>query len=193
MTMTNWLSQFQQFWSSAQKTPLQAPVHEVLKRNDRFLSTYALWDKSQTIESLRQTYQMEMLGEKSSTFTRIDGPTAAGIQWQKPGILADADFDFLLEHCKDVLLSLSYVQHQADRRLFNRADVVEEVHRYYLKARISASEMTETMNQRWGNILLEVKREDGRVTGFKLQLNRYSDRMYQDALSLESLMELLLH
>lgn len=191
--MTNWLIQLQQFWSAAQKTPLQAPVHEVLKRNERFLAAYTLWDKSPVIESLRQVYQMEMLGQKSSAFNCIDGPTAAGLQWHKPAQYSDADFDFLFEHWKDVLLSLGYVQHQADRRLFNRAQAVEEVHRYYLKARISAEAMTQTMDQRWGNILLEVLREDGRVKALKLQLNRYSDRSYDEAQSFGSLMELLLH
>ncbi len=191
--MNNWLTQLQQFWSSAQKTPLQAPVHEVLKRNERFLSAYALWDNKPVIEALRKAYQREILGEKSTAFTRIDGPTAAGIQWQKPDILSNADFDFLLEHTKDLLLTLGYVQHQADRRLFNREKAVEEVHRYYLKARISAEAMTQQMQQRWGNILLEVSREDGRVKSLKIQLNRYNDRSYSEADSFDSLMELLLH
>lgn len=70
---------------------------------------------------------------------------------------------------------------------------MEEVHRYYLKARISSDSMTGTMDQRWGNILIEVKREDGRVVNLKIQLNRYNDRSYTEALSFDSLMELLLH
>lgn len=191
--MTNWLTQLQQFWKAVQKTPQLAPVHEVLTRSQRFSSTYALWDKSLAIEALRQAYQKEITGEKSSAFTRIDGPTAAGLQWRKPTHLADTEFDFLAEYTKDLLLSLGYVQHQADRRIFNRENGVEEVHRYYLKARISSDSMTGTMDQRWGNILIEVKREDGRVVYLKIQLNRYNDRSYTEALSFDSLMELLLH
>lgn len=92
--MTNWLTQLQQFWSVAQKTPQLAPVHEVLTRSQRFCSAYALWDKSIVIEALRQAYQKEITGEKGSAFTRIDGPTAAGLQWQKPAHLVDTEFDF---------------------------------------------------------------------------------------------------
>lgn len=191
--MTNWLTQLQQFWSTAQKTPQLAPVHEMLVRSQRFNSAYALWDKSLAIEALRQAYQKEITGEKSSAFTRIDGPTAAGLQWRKPAQLADIEFDFLAEYTKDLLLSLGYVQQQADRRIFNRENGVEEVHRYYLKARISADAMTGTMDQRWGNIIIELKREDNRVQSLKIQLNRYNDRSYTEALSFDSLMELLLH
>lgn len=191
--MTNWLTQLQQFWSAAQKTPQLAPVHEMLVRSQRFNSAYALWDKRLAIEALRQAYQKEITGEKSSAFTRIDGPTAAGLQWRKPAHLADDAFDFLAEYTKDLLLSLGYVQHQADRRIFNREKLVEEVHRYYLKARIGVDELSGTMNQRWGNILIEVKREDGQVAHLKIQLNRYNDRSYTEAQSFDSLMALLLH
>jgi hypothetical protein len=191
--MSNWLTQLQQFWSAAQKTPQLAPVHEVLVRSQRFNSAYALWDKSRVIEALRQAYQKEITGEKSSAFTRIDGPTAAGLQWRKPVDLADSEFDFLAEYTKDLLLSLAYVQHQADRRIFNRENGVEEVHRYYLKARISADAMIGTMDQRWGNIIIELKREDNRVQSLKIQLNRYNDRSYTEARSFDSFMELLLH
>jgi hypothetical protein len=191
--MSNWLTQLQQFWSAAQKTPQIAPVHELLTRSQRFNEAYAGWDKNLVIEALRQAYQQEIMGEKSSIFTRIDGPTAAGLQWHKPPHLADNEFDFLAEYTKDLLLALGYVLHQADRRIFNREKVVEEVHRYYLKARTGVDTLSGNMSQRWGNILIEVIRVNGQVAKLKIQLNRYSDRAYAEAQSFDSLMTLLMH
>ncbi len=191
--MTNWLNQIQNFWRDANKAPALAPVHEPLKRNERFASAYALWQSGAVLERLRIRYQREIIGERGQGFTRIDGPAAAGFWWEAHHPQDQQEFDFLAEHFKDKLLALDYKLYQADRRLYNRTDQVEELHRWYLKPRLKPADFkAQALDQLWGNIQITVKRSDGNVQGMLFQLNKYNDRMYREARSFDSLMELLL-
>ncbi len=92
-------------------------------------------------------------------------------------------FDFL----KDQVKALNYKVQISDTRTYNRENWVETVERHYLKPR-PGKDRKEKINQRFGNITIELLLRDDRVYQLKFQATAYRDHQYEEAEKFRDLM-----
>lgn len=177
------------FTNSGNKGP---EIHEPLNRSDRFLRDQAAWDAASLLQLLKQEYQLNLLGNRSDTFIRLESPVSSGFRWQAVPT-TESDYDHLADYFKQILLKQDYRLYHADRKIKSVGEMVVELQRIYLKPRMR-SETTdgEPLDQKWGNLLIEVHRANGKVVALQLQANVYHDRIYAPHRSFDSLMEFLL-
>ena len=81
---------------------------------------------------------------------------------------------------------MNYRLVQADRKIAEKNDLVEEKQRYYLKPPIS---MKEPIDQRFGNITLELVLINHTPSYLKIVAATYQDHLYQAALNYEDLVD----
>ncbi len=94
-------------------------------------------------------------------------------------------FDFLQER----VLTLGYRKYTSDSRTYNRPNWVERIDRHYLKPSINFGRAKgEKVNQRFGNITIEVLMRNDKVHNLKFSATSYSDHKFQEADSFDELM-----
>lgn len=198
MAKSTWLDQLQQLLggkSSAATT--QQLVQEPLQRSARFqqeLRLYIQHQESTHRELLRQRYQGWMLQTASSSrFVVLDAEHAAGFMWYVEAGVPEQHYDFLQDRLAELVLAQGYVEQQNEHKIWPVGETWHELHRRYLKPRLgSAATEQGLVDQRFGNVLLEVLRKDGRLHHLKMQCNVYRDQNYSPAQSFEALMALVL-
>lgn len=96
-------------------------------------------------------------------------------------------FDFL----RDQMRTLNYKIQISDTRTYNRNEWVETVERHYLKPRPSF-EPGKKIDQRFGNVTIELVLRNDRIYQLKLQATAYQDRLYDEAEEFQDLMQAIL-
>ncbi len=167
-------------------------IHEPLNRSNRFLRDQVNWEATSIVQLLKQEYQLNLLGNRSDTFIRLESAASSGFRWQAEPT-TESDYDHLADYFKQLLLQQDYRLYHADRKIKSAGERVIELQRIYLKPRMRSETMAgEPLDQKWGNILIEVHRDNNKVVALQLQANVYHDRIYAPHRSFDSLMELLL-
>lgn len=96
-------------------------------------------------------------------------------------------FDFL----KDQMRQLNYKLQISDTRTYNRKEWVETVERHYLKPRPSF-EKGKKIDQRFGNVTIELVLRNDQVYQLKMQATSYQDHLYDEAEEFKDLMQAIL-
>ncbi len=99
-------------------------------------------------------------------------------------------FDYL----KERVLTLGYRTYTSDSRTYNRSNFVEAIQRHYLKPSINFGRAQgEKVNQRFGNITIEVLLRNDKVYNLKFSATAYSDHKYEEADEFGDLMKELMN
>ncbi|MFN3530230.1 MAG: hypothetical protein ACK417_09960 [Bacteroidia bacterium] len=187
----SWKHQIDRLLGRANSPETPEFIHEPLQRSARFkeeLELYILYQEKEHKELLRQHYQKSLLHPGIvKSFVLLDGEHASGFMWYAELEVPEKFYTFMLDRLADMLKNFGYVEKQNEHKISPTSNGQwQESERRYLKPRLSK---TEKAQQRYGNVLLEILSQNGKLKHLKVQCNRYSDRMFDDAWSFEAFME----
>jgi hypothetical protein len=98
---------------------------------------------------------------------------------------------FLLDYLKEQVQKLNYKSQMSDTRTWTQKNWVETVERHYLKPR-TFLEAEKKINQRFGNITIELTFRNDQPHVLKFRATGYSDRLYAEAADFKDLMQAVL-
>ena len=165
-----------------------AEVHEVLKRSERERTLYAQWknseDQQALLRELAQAYYYKKTNIRSDIEVHLFNTAYAnGFAVSYLTRIVPKTFQHLFDYFKDKVLDMQYRLVTADRRILDRDIYVETIEKYYLKPPLRSQKDEKTIDQQYGNIIIEYVLIDDKPSYIKLLASIYSDRLYQEALS----------
>lgn len=182
-------------FGSSKNDEVQEPpvITERLVRSERFLKEYAQWADSErslfVLEGLRDLHSLAENGQ-TDFLHRYSSPQANGFFFDERAGVKREEFDFLLDHFRDVSLDLGYSIYTSDRKLTEKVGSVQRTDRHYLKPAIP-KKLVSPMNQLYGNVLLEYVAYNDNPAYLKVMVSCYSDRNFTEALPYEVFAERL--
>lgn len=164
----------------------QPLIHEVLKRTEIELEGYEFWLKSEASKELiadfDRAYTLKKQQVESSLEVHIlESPYSNGFAISYSDQLSPTEFKYLFDNFKERTLQLGYKLAQADRKIKDKGNYEECIEKWYLKPN-SEDLQTTVIDQRYGNILIELVMIDRKPSYLKLMANIYQDRLYTKAL-----------
>lgn len=169
--------------TSSKTKPL---VHELIKRTDEEQIAYSVWKNSLTRRQLVNWLIAEYSSYKSNpfnidaSFEFMDNTRAKGFVMHYNKDYSAKDYQHLMDYFKERTLELGYQSYMSDIRSYEKGEGVETVQRHYLKPRPNRA-LKGPINQRFGNITIELTLQNEETTHLKLMAMGYSDHLYQQA------------
>lgn len=167
---------------------------EVLNRSEKEITDYENWAKSQQSKQLlhriKRAYHFRKTNIQDDIIIDIlQTPYANGFAISELPEAEKQTYQWILEHFKEKILAEGYRQSGSDKRIKNKRTYLETTEKYYLKPPIQAKP---PIDQKYGNILLELVLQDDKPMIIKVMANIYSDRLYTEALDFDDLARTLL-
>jgi hypothetical protein len=168
-------------------------VHEVLKRSSHFNRSYDQWKSSEIAEdelqTIKNSYYDKVLNKASAIDLEVyHSPYANGmIIYPREG-RKTISLSYTMEYIREKLELDDYRLVHADRKIKEKGKLVTALEKYYLKPPLSAEI---PIDQKFGNVILELSYENNSPSKFKLMANIYSDRLYNSPKSFEDLIHLI--
>jgi hypothetical protein len=171
----------------------EVTIHETLKRSVQFSMAYDQWKSSsrarEELEAVSSSYHRKLSSQGSLLDIEVfHSPYANGIVIYPANGEYRLSIEFLMEYIREKLEFAGYRLIHADRKLKETGGKVTALEKYYLKPALSAEVPIE---QKFGNVILELNHENDRPVKFKMMANIYSDRLYHEPYSFEDLIVLL--
>ncbi|WKV13310.1 hypothetical protein [Marivirga harenae] len=167
--------------------------NEVLKRSQNEFNSYEDWHSSdvsnEILDKIFRAYHLKKTDIKDPIpIALFQSEKANGFAIANCSSLLDSDYKMLLEHFKKQVLSLGYRQSGSNRKVTAEQDRVLTKEMYYLKPPI---QMEPPIDQRFGNISLELILHDEKPHFLKIMASVYSDRLYSEPENFSDLVEKL--
>lgn len=185
------------FPSSEGKKAHLPTLTEPIRRTEKEKHAYQEWlrqEKYQAVlKRIKESYYLNATNNLLDL--QIFKATAAnGIALPYHASISDETFQHLFEWWKEKTLQLGYRLQVAERRFFEEPTRVKTIEKYYLKPMLSYTDFDENqpLDQKYGNILLELHFIDIRPQLLKVLVTTYSDRLYLPPLPFEDFMATLL-
>ena len=187
------------FDSAEQSTPTEPAVHEMIERDEDELARYRQWKKTlarrRLFDWLNDQYALFSSGRSSDTaIDFLDTPSSKGfvIHFGQTNYSRE-EVGHFFHYLKERILELNYRTQISDRRVFSRPDWVETQERHYLKPRTRAQREAGPpgrggLDQRFGNITVELELRDDRPHNLRLRATTYQDALYNTPESFRALM-----
>lgn len=171
----------------------EVTIHETLKRSVQFSRAYDQWKSSagskDDLEAVASSYRHKLSSQSSLLDIEVfHSPYANGIVIYPSNGEYRLSIAFLMEHIREKLELSDYRLVHADRKMTERGRVVTAIEKYYLKPPLSAEIPIE---QKFGNVILELNYENDRPVKFRMMANIYSDRLYHEPYAFEDMIALL--
>lgn len=168
-------------------------TNEVLKRSQHEFDSYDEWHASdvskEILDKIFRAYHLKKTDIKDPIpIALFESDKANGFAIANCSTLLDSDYKMLLEYFKKQILSIGYRQSGSNRKVTAEQDRVITKEFYYLKPPI---QMEPPINQRYGNISLELILYDEKPHYLKLMASVYSDRLYSEPENFSDLVEKL--
>jgi hypothetical protein len=168
---------------------------EPIRRPSAQAQRYFQWQQHphclQLCQDLYEAYRAKQAGEPHPRYAvhLLASPYANGFALTFPDSMDPLHFQHLFDWLKDRTLLQGYRCVTAERRLFDRGSHVEAQERYYLKPQ-PAPDAPDAIpiDQRYGNVLLQLVQLDQQPSYLKLVASVYSDRLYTLPLDFQQLM-----
>lgn len=174
-----------------EKEPL---VSGKLERSEDFKDQYSQWKDSSVLGSVLGDLQIAY--NKSNAFDKYNpafhvynSHQANGFFFNTQMRFTEEVYAFLLEYFKDRVLDLGYTIYTSDRKLKDLENGVQQIDRHYLKPALSETEPP--IDQKYGNVLIELFSLDEEIQYLKVMVSVYSDRSYKDPKPFLEFMEAL--
>ncbi len=169
------------------KTPVA--VHQLLRRSEKETEDYEDWLSAKTYNRMVEYVASEIKSNAAQADVLNFSQTATnGIVIYFGEWTTERDFRHFLFYMAYKISTLGYIQVHADKYMKEQGAEVESKARIYLKSRSRKS----PVDQLYGNILLELVRNNNISSYIKLQANTYSDRNFLDPKPFEELLDHLL-
>lgn len=173
---------------------VQPEVHEPLSRPEGHARALAAWAESPTCEAwmerIRCAYNVFLAGmdpqDDCIDFLEFRATAGFALHIQNES-LQPGEAGFLMDHLRDRVRALPYRLSVSDRRI-RGADMVE---RHYLKPPLQVTAPGETVDQRYGNITIEVQYRGGEPVHLRFMATHYQDRQYSQPLEFGDLVRIL--
>ncbi len=169
-------------------------ISEPLKRSESFMEDYQRWVNSYKRKDLlnhfHTAYVLIEKGERSEHLLQLSTSRSNGLLFYNSDSHDQPDFEFFFEWLGQQVKQLGYKKMNADTTTSERKGSIETIDRYYLKPKTDFKNAP--INQKFGNVLIELFKENGVNSRIKLLANNYSDRNYQKHYEFEFLAESLL-
>jgi len=174
------------------KQQVKAPVvHELLKRSEKELSSFEEWNRSEERKNLvndfdRAYHLKKQLIESAMKVHLLESQYANGFAITFNDVFTEESFRQLFDYFKDQVLQMGYKLAQADRRISDKETYEESIEKWYLKP-LSADFDAKIVDQRYGNVIIELVSVNRKPNYMRLMANVYQDRLYTKALPFEEL------
>ncbi len=181
------------FQQAEQSSPTQPAIHEIISREVMREQAFERWKttaaKERMLAWLQEQYRVFTgSGRQDEAVDFLDTPSTKGFvvhffqtQYSKEEVI------FFFDYLKELILELGYRSQISDRRIFSRKQWVETQERHYLKPRNNFT-TGERINQKFGNITIELEFRDDAVRNLRLRATIYKDALYEEAHSFGALM-----
>ncbi len=180
-------------------------VEEELKRHESYKNAYFRWVNEGRYRWLTQkTHQSYMLKKKNETddlqvhILKSSGANGFAVTYSL--LMEERELQYLFDYLRDKVLNLDYKLYASDRRIFDRKEYVETIEKHYLKPPIvkiapqgdQHPHNQETINQRFGNIIIEYIAIDDKPSFLRFMTHYYSDFLYSPVEPFDELIDYLL-
>jgi len=176
------------------KLPL---IQEPLVRSEAEDMTYQLW-----IAQEKHVVHQQFLRNQFEIFLQKQRPDSAcvfmknahtgGLMYYHREPYATQDFQHFFEFLKQSIVALNYRIYMSDVKQFNRKSFAEKIERHYLKPLYVLDETTQKLDQRYGNIHLELTYHNDKAIQIKLLCHNYHDHKFKTSLNFNDMIYKLL-
>lgn len=183
------------FQKASKSSPSNPLIHELIERSPADLEDYGRW-KDTLVRRRLQAWLADQYAifrvlpsdiDEAMDFLNTNSSKGFVIYFHKTQYsLRDIThfFDFLKEQVR----ALDYKVQISDRRTYTKGEIVESVERHYLKPR--PGDLTqEKLNQRFGNISIELTLRNEKPYHLKLRATIYKDSMFKEGEDFKGLMQ----
>ncbi len=186
--MTDIFDYFKGWFRKAEtSTPSNPAVHEVIERDETYRAEFEEWKHSLACRRLRDwlwhqyALWVSLPDEVEKTIDFLDTPSSKGfaVHYTNEQV-PTRQCRFFLDFLREKVLELPYRQTLADRRVYMVKNDVETLERYYLKPRQNRTS-NKLINQRFGNITIELVLRNDRPHQLRFRATAYNDRLYAEA------------
>jgi hypothetical protein len=181
------------FERAEDSSPAHPAIHELIERSAEDQLDYQQWkttlSKQRLLDWLIDQYAVFLSdGRQDRAIDFLDTPSSKGfVMHFHETQYSEREITHFFDYLKERVQALNYRSDISDRRVFSRAQWVESQERHYLKPRNKYVE-NEAINQRFGNITIELEKRDDQVRNLRLRATIYKDALYQEAKTFPSLM-----
>lgn len=178
----------------ANTNPKQPVVHEELKRRQAEQERYRNWRQSPKVQEITsylcEQYQLHLQGGGDQSMMRIlsTNPSTKGFLLRYPAQLRPEEFQHIFDFLRDLFLQQGYKLYASDRKVYNRKTHAETIERHYLKPRIRHAHMKPPVDQLFGNIIIELFKNNDQPTHLRFLCHSYHDAKYAPAKGLDEMM-----
>ncbi len=187
------------FEAAEQSTPAAPAVHEMIERDAEELADYERWKKTQARRRLfawiMDQYALHKSnGQTDRSLDFLDTPSSKGFVVHFQGThYTRSEINHFFHYLKERVLELNYRTQISDRRVFSRPQWVETQERHYLKPRTRRQRQAARLergglDQKFGNITVELELRDDLPWNLRLRATTYQDALYNTPESFRSLM-----
>jgi hypothetical protein len=168
-------------------------IHEVLKRSNQFNRSFDKWKSSdeagKELGMIRDSYYDKVLNKITAIDLEVyHSPYANGIILYPQYEQGKISLTFIMEFIREKLELDNYRLVHADRKIKEQGKMVTALEKYYLKPPLSAEI---PIDQKFGNVILELSYENNSPWKLKMMANVYSDRLYNQPKPFDDLISLI--
>jgi hypothetical protein len=155
-----------------------------LERAEKFRASYASWLDSESrfgqLEKLFDAYKQASAGNAFEGNLQIyTSPQANGFFFNTGFNFPPEHYAFLIDYFKELVLEADYRLYLSDTKTIEGPNGIKTTDRHYLKpGKIDAVDFP--IDQKYGNISIELVKLDEQPSYVKVMSGVYSDRNYQD-------------
>lgn len=186
------------FQEAEESSPSNPAMHSVIERSEAEKESYGNWLRSlvkrRLVGWLSDQYAIYRVlpQDIDEALDFLNTPSSKGfvIHFYKTNYNR-REVTHFFDYLKEQIRELNYKVQLSDSRTYNRQAWVETVERHYLKPRPNF-EKGKKIDQRFGNVTIELVLRDDQVHQLKLQATTYQDHMYDKAREFRDLMQAVL-
>ena len=188
------------FQQAEDSSPSQPVIHEMIVRTEAQKKDYAFW-KSTLVRRQLSDWLIQQYGlfkalprETDEAIDFLDTPSSKGfvIHLYKTQY-SERDATYFFDYLKERVLAAEYRTQISDCRAFNRPQHTEKIERHYLKPKPDfLPEKQEKLNQRFGNVMIELEFRDDNPYRIKFRATGYRDSLFKDTEDFQDLMGILM-
>lgn len=174
-------------------------IHEIIERDDAELKYFEQWSNSPCRNKMLSWIAQEYDRYKNTgacdpalMFLMIPSVNGFIIQFD-PGRWHEQDFICLLDYFRDRLKKEDdYFIQVSDKKTTNKGNNSESIQRHYLKPpREFIKKTDEKKNQKYGNMMISLCFNNGKIKSLKLSATHYNDHLFEKAYSFDRLINVL--
>ncbi|MCS6831948.1 MAG: hypothetical protein NZ521_00075 [Flammeovirgaceae bacterium] len=170
---------------------------EPIRRSEKEKQAYQAWLHQESyrtvLKDLRESYYFNATNNLLDLqIFRTNAANGIALPYHRS--ISLETFQHLFDWWKDKTIQLGYRLQIAERRFLEEPTFIKTIEKYYLKPMLSYVDFEENqpLDQKYGNVLLELHIHDNRPHLLKLLTTIYSDRLYLPAQPFEEFMHIIL-